>query len=244
MGSLSTLTLAQTALELREEQPELFSQAKIILAGGVVDQETAFRAAMLGAQGVQMGTAYLATEEITATGSLSPLYQEMIIAAQPGRTVVTGESLGLSVRALDTAKIRALQSLEKEMANSGLDESEARLRVERMVAGSLFVAAKSRPNPGEAELDRESCLAQGQFLAGAGAGLVREKTTLPQLHRSLAGGSFRPAPPPALKPRANGSAVIKHDSPERIAITGMALPTPWATPWSGSGRPPWPWRAA
>ena len=223
VGSLSTLTLAQAALELREEQSELFSQAKIILAGGVVDQETAFRAAMLGAQGVQMGTAYLATEEITATGSLSPLYQEMIIAAQPGRTVVTGESLGLSVRALDTAKIRALQSLEKEMSNSGLDESEARLKVERMVAGSLFVAARSRPNPGEAELDRESCLAQGQFLAGAGAGLVREKTTLSQLHRSLAGGSFRPAPPPALKPRANGPTVIKHDSPERIAITGMAL---------------------
>ena len=94
VGAHSSLTLAQMALEMRWRQPELFRGRHIILAGGIYNRETAVRAAMLGVDGLQMGTAYLATEEIVATGALKRLYQEMIVSSAPGKTVVSGESIG------------------------------------------------------------------------------------------------------------------------------------------------------
>ena len=57
---------------------------------------------MLGADAIQMGTAYLATREIVATGALSPLYQRLVVDSDPGMTAVSGESVGLRVRSLKT----------------------------------------------------------------------------------------------------------------------------------------------
>ena len=52
-------------------------------------------ASLLGADAIQMGTAYLATREIVETGALTSLYQRMIVESRPGATVVSGESTGL-----------------------------------------------------------------------------------------------------------------------------------------------------
>ena len=79
VGEYSTLTLAQIALELRRKEPELFRDRYVVLAGGIYNRETTFRAFMLGADAIQMGTAYLATREIVATGALSPLYQRLVV---------------------------------------------------------------------------------------------------------------------------------------------------------------------
>ena len=46
---------------------------------------------MLGADAIQMGTAYLATREIVETGALTALYQRMILESPPGGTVVSGQ---------------------------------------------------------------------------------------------------------------------------------------------------------
>jgi hypothetical protein len=40
---------------------------------------------MLGADAVQMGTAYLATREIVETGALTAFYQRMILESPSGR---------------------------------------------------------------------------------------------------------------------------------------------------------------
>src|SRR5665811_2193200 len=65
VGQHSTLTLAQMVLDLKRRQPSLFQDCRVILAGGIFNRETAFMAGLLGADAIQMGTAYLATQELS-----------------------------------------------------------------------------------------------------------------------------------------------------------------------------------
>jgi NAD(P)H-dependent flavin oxidoreductase YrpB (nitropropane dioxygenase family) len=105
VGRHSTLTLAQAVLELKRRTPSLFQNCRVILAGGIFNRQTAFIAAMLGADAIQMGTAYLATREIVETGALTALYQRLVLGSPPGGTVVSGQDTGLRVRSLRTPKL-------------------------------------------------------------------------------------------------------------------------------------------
>ncbi len=172
VGRHSTLTLAQMVLDLKRLKPALFLNRRIILAGGIFNRETAFMAAMLGADAIQMGTAYLSTREIIETGALTALYQRMILESPPGGTVVSGRDTGLRVRSLRTPRAAAVSSLEREFAADHPDESSFRARIEEMTAGSLFTAARGMDRPGGAHLDERTCLERGQFMSGACAGLI------------------------------------------------------------------------
>ena len=145
-------------------------------------------AAMLGADAIQMGTAYLATREIVETGALTALYQRMILESLPGGTVVSGQHTGLRVRSLKTPRVAAILSLEREFAAGHQDEASFRTRMEEMAAGSLFTAARGMDRPGGVALDEQACLERGQFMSGACAGLIREVRNLQSFHRELAEG--------------------------------------------------------
>ena len=188
VGRHSTLTLAQMLLDLRRRRPSLFQNCRVVLAGGIFDRETAFLAAMLGADAIQMGTAYLATREIVETGALTALYQRMILKSAPGGTVVSGQNTGLRVRSLRTPRMEAILSLEREFASGRQDEFSFRKRVEEMAAGSLCAAARGMDRRGDAPLDEQDCLERGQFMSGACAGLIREVRNLQSFHRELAEG--------------------------------------------------------
>lgn len=225
VGAHSTLTLAQMALELKRRDPDLFQNSWVVLAGGIYNRATAFRAAMLGADGLQMGTVYLATREIVATGALSSLYQRMILAARPGATAVSGETVGLGVRSLRTAKMAAIQTLERDFAAGREDEASFRRRLEALGARSLLIAARGVREPGGPVLDEATCLEEGQFMSGAAAGSISRVLSLAELHQELASGPLtlaRQHLPPLAAP-----AVLRVSrtgaGPERVAITGMAL---------------------
>jgi len=188
VGQQSMLTLAQMVLELKRRTPELFKNTRVILAGGIYNRETAFLAAMLGADAVQMGTAYLTTREILETGTLVPLYQQMILNSQPEGTVVTGQNTGLRVRSLNSPRVAAILSLERDFAAGHHDEASFRKEMEEMAAGSLYAAARGMDRPAGASLDEAACLERGQFMSGACAGLIREARKLQSLHRELAEG--------------------------------------------------------
>lgn len=225
VGAHSTLTLAQMALELRRREPELFRNARVVLAGGIYNRATAFRAAMLGAEALQMGTVYLATREIVATGALSPLYQKLILEAAPGATTVTGETVGLGVRSLKTAKMAAIQALEREFASGREEETNFRRRLEALGARSLLIAARGVREPGGPRLDETTCLTEGQFMSGAVAGAISRVLSVAELHEELAQGPL-PLVRPHLAP-THAPFVIRRSRPqedrERVAITGMAL---------------------
>ncbi|HWR03513.1 MAG TPA: SDR family NAD(P)-dependent oxidoreductase [Humidesulfovibrio sp.] len=214
VGRQTLLELAQAALCLRWAEPELFREARVVLAGGVCDGPSALRAALLGADAVQMGTAYLATREIVDTGALSAVYQREILAANLGATRISGESVGLRVRSLDTPKVRAICRLEQERGRGERDEASFRRELESLSVGSLLVAARNVRIPGGDPLPPQVCQAEGQFMSGAVAGNITGLKTLAELHAALVAA----APANGLAaPRRHG---IIH---ERIAVTGMAM---------------------
>jgi malonyl CoA-acyl carrier protein transacylase len=236
VGQHSTLTLAQMALDLKRRKPSLFQNCHVILAGGIFNRETAFMAAMLGADAIQMGTAYLATGEIAETGALSALYQRMILKSPPGGTVVSGQGTGLRVRSLRTPRVEAVLSLEREFAAGHQDEPSFRTRMEQMTARSLLAAARGMDRPDGAPLDERACLELGQFMSGACAGLISKVQKLQSFHRELSEGPLllhQPALPPnaSLSMETSSSGVghgLKRVAPhrddrERVAITGMSL---------------------
>ncbi len=225
VGEHSTLTLAQIALELRRREPALFRDRHVVLAGGIFNRETAFRAIMLGADALQMGTAYLATSEIVATGALSPLYQGLIVDSRPGMTEISGESIGLRVRSLKTPKMEAICTLEREWTSGAHDENSFRQSLENLSANSLLIAARGIKNPRGQAIDEETCLREGQFMSGAISGTVDHVSTIAEFHRDLAESPLEltlperdEQPDPAVAPRVS---LRKED--ERVAITAMAL---------------------
>jgi len=235
VGRHSTLTLAQRVLDLKRLQPSLFHQCRLVLAGGICNRETAFIAAMLGADAIQMGTAYLATREIVATGALTPLYQRMILESSPGGTVVSGQATGLRVRSLRSLRTEAVSSLEREYAAGQQDEQSFRTSMEAMTAGSLFAAARGMDRPGGASLDEKACLERGQFMSGACAGLIGEAMHLESFHHHLAAGELLLQQPfPGSIEETSESAlsglgksrqrvVLARGGGTRIAITGMSV---------------------
>jgi malonyl CoA-acyl carrier protein transacylase len=235
VGAQSTLTLAQMVLGLKNSDPSLFKNCRVILAGGIFNRETAFMAAMLGADAIQMGTAYLSCREIIETGALTPLYQRMILTSPLAGTIVSGQSAGLRVRSLKTPVTEAILSLEREFAAGHRDETSFRKQMETMAAGSLFTAARGMEKPGSMPLDERACLERGQFMSGACVGLIRDVHDLSSFHRELSQGTFllyqgdvnlinASLEPPAKRTERSGRQIIsKRKDRDRIAITGMSI---------------------
>jgi len=245
VGQHSTLTLAQIVLDLKRRKPSLFQNCYVILAGGIFNRETAFIAAMLGADAIQMGTIYLATQEIVETGALTALYQQMILESPPGGTVVSGQNTGLRVRSLRTPRVASVLALEREFAAGHQDEHSFRMRMEEMTVGSLFTAARGMDRPEGEPLDERACLERGQFMSGACAGLIGKVRKLDSLHRDLAEGPLllhqpfagpigkTPEAPTGISlsteipssgvGRGLKRAVPPGDDRERIVVTGMSI---------------------
>ncbi|WP_051328312.1 type I polyketide synthase [Desulfatirhabdium butyrativorans] len=236
VGRYSTLTWAQVILDLKLRNPALFEGRRIILAGGFCNRETAFIAAMLGADAIQMGTAYLAVSDIIETGALRPLYQKMILKAEPEGTIVTGEATGLRVRSLKTHVIDAICSLERNYVSQKEDEASFRFKTEALSAGSLLIAARGVNRLDGAILDETTCLKKGQFMSGAAAGTIRSVKSAGELHVELAQGPLAPGLPfvgPLMQEtvqdhgaqisRKVAMAAMRNNRSERIAITGMSV---------------------
>jgi len=188
IGEYTMLAFAQIVQELKRRDRGLFEGRRLILAGGIYSRETAFMAAMLGADAIQMGTAYLGTEEIVSSGALTKLYQRMIISAGLGDTVLSGEGVGLRVRSLKTEKIDAICSLERDF-NAGIEkEASFRKKIEALGAGSLLIAARGMDPESGDFLDEQTCLKQGQFMSGTCAGSIHKVQTINKLHQDLAQG--------------------------------------------------------
>lgn len=120
----------------------------VIAAGGIADGRAMAAAFSLGAEGVQIGTRFLASFE----AEIHENYKKKILSASIRDTVVTGMKLGHPARVLKTPFAR--QICELEVQNS--------LEAEKILVGSLKRAVL------EGDLD------SGSFMAGQVAGLVDE----------------------------------------------------------------------
>ena len=120
----------------------------VIAAGGIADGRGMLAAFALGAQGIQMGTRFVASLECTAHDN----YKQSIIKAKDRSTVTTGLSSGHPVRIIDNAMAREYSAMEKR----GADEAE----MEAFGAGKLRLAV------------RDGDVKNGSVMAGQISGMI------------------------------------------------------------------------
>lgn len=81
----------------------------VIAAGGVADGSGLAAAFALGAQGVQMGTRFIATKE----APFHEIYKQSLLEADDTKTMIVGRSIGKIRRIYDTPYAQKLIQLEK-----------------------------------------------------------------------------------------------------------------------------------
>lgn len=149
VGELTTMALVPQVVDA--------VNIPVIAAGGIGDGRGIAAAFMLGAEGVQVGTRFLVSNECTVHEN----YKEKVIKAKDIDTVVTGRPTGHPVRVLRNKLTRQFQLLEKEGAEGQVFEELGR--------GALPKAVK------EGDVD------QGSVMAGQIAGLVNKKQSCKEI---------------------------------------------------------------
>ena len=145
IGSATTMTLVPQVVDA--------VSIPVIAAGGVADGRGLAAALMLGAEAVQMGTAFcVASEAITHEN-----YKARIIKAKDIDSEVTGMSHGHPIRSLRNQMTKEYARLEREGAS--LEE------LELLTLGSLRKAVM------------EGDVVNGSVMAGQIAGLIKEQRT-------------------------------------------------------------------
>lgn len=142
IGQITTMVLV----------PQVVDSVKVpvVAAGGIADGRGLVAALALGAQGVQMGTRFVTSEECIA----HPAYKQAILDATDRSTAISGQSTGYPLRALENKLIHEFWEKEK----SGLSIEE------------LMEFGVGRVRLGLIEGDLEN----GTLLAGQIAGMIKE----------------------------------------------------------------------
>ncbi len=122
----------------------------VVCAGGIADARGAVAAFALGADGIQVGTRFICSDECIAHEN----YKQAVIKAKDRDAVVTGRSSGAPVRALKNKLTKEYQRLEKENATAE--------EIEQLGVGGLK----------RAFLDGDTQM--GSLMAGQSAAMVKE----------------------------------------------------------------------
>lgn len=122
----------------------------VICAGGIADVRGAVAAFALGADGVQVGTRFICSDECIAHDN----YKQAVLKAKDRDAVVTGRSTGAPVRALKNKLTKEYQRLESE--NASAEE------IEQLGVGGLRRAFE------------EGDVQMGSLMAGQSAAMVKE----------------------------------------------------------------------
>lgn len=149
IGELTTMVLVPQVVDA--------VNIPVIAAGGVADGRGMAASFMLGAEGVQMGTHFVATKE----ANVHQNYKDSILKAKDIDTKVTGRSTGHPVRCLRNNMTKVY--LKKEAEGASLEE------LELLSLGGLRKAVV------------EGDVVNGSLMAGQSAGLVKEEYTCKEL---------------------------------------------------------------
>ncbi len=125
-------------------------QIPVVAAGGIADGRGLVAALALGAQGIQMGTRFVCSEECIA----NPSYKQKILEAHDYSTAVTRQTTGYPLRTLHNNLTDRVLALEK----AGISKEELELfDISRMHLGLI-----------------DGDIEEGSLLAGQIAGLIKE----------------------------------------------------------------------
>ena len=156
VGEITTMTLI----------PQIVDAVSIpvIAAGGIADSRGFVAALALGAQGVQIGTRFVASQECIAHEN----YKTAILKAKDRSTVLTGIATGHPVRVLTNKFTRDYETMEK----NGASPEE----LEGMGAGKLKIAA------------RDGDMVNGSVMVGQIAGMISTVESVEDIIQDIVGG--------------------------------------------------------
>ncbi len=195
VGSLSSMVLWENAIATLINKNYDLSDIYLVFAGGIstcfasffISGITSFLAARGAKIGMQVGTAYLFTDEIVETKSIKSQYRDIII--RENETMVIGKSLGLASRTAPTRFARMMLETEAAMIKNK-DSLEKRKRVfEKKNIGSLLIGAKGFlpdfKNPGPENytwFEDEEHKEKGNFLVGDSLSFFDGPVTIKKIH--------------------------------------------------------------
>ncbi|MFS0782456.1 NAD(P)H-dependent flavin oxidoreductase [Bacillus sp. 1P06AnD] len=145
--------------------PQVVDAVKIpvIASGGIGDGRGMMAALSLGAEGIEMGTRFIATKECV---DANPLYKKALIEGSEQDTVIIKRSLGAPARAISNAWTDKILELEK--ANAGYTE------LKDYISGSTN---KKYIHDGKLE--------EGYAWAGQVLGMIKDEPTVQELFDSM-----------------------------------------------------------
>lgn len=245
VGPLCSFVLWETMIDelLEYLSPDKdASEYHVLFAGGIHDALSASMVAVMAAPlaergvrvGVQMGTAYLFTEELVRSGGIVDTYQREALNCD--RTVVLEVAPGQANRCICTPFAGTFEEKKHRLKREGRPPGETRLELEHMCVGHLSIASKGTCQGATDKLyelkttalNEEEQRAKGMYLIGQVGALRNQVCTIEGLHYDVAvEGSRR------LEARSRAYQEVKSLTPEQrpsdIAIIGMACIMPKAT---------------
>ncbi|MDR3589655.1 MAG: enoyl-[acyl-carrier-protein] reductase FabK [Negativicutes bacterium] len=156
IGAITTMALVPQVVDA--------VSVPVIAAGGIGDARGVVAALALGAQGVQIGTRFVASTECTA----HPNYKEAVLRAKDRSTVVTGLSSGHPVRIVSNKLSREFDELDRR----GAQPEE----FDRLGTGKLKAAA------------RDGDVQYGSVMVGQIAGIVTAIQPVEAIIQEIVGG--------------------------------------------------------
>jgi acyl transferase domain-containing protein/NAD(P)-dependent dehydrogenase (short-subunit alcohol dehydrogenase family) len=259
VGPLASFALWEQMIEvlLTEVPKGAEKDVHVLFAGGIHDALScamvAAITAPLAARGMKvgalMGTAYLFTREIVATGAIVQGFQDEALRCQ--RTVNLETGPGHASRCVDTAFAREFFETRKQLIREGRSAEEIRDALEDLNLGRLRIASKglNRSADGQiVQIDPQRQLAEGMYMIGQVATLRAEPVRLEDLHLDVCRGAQlqleavaaprpeRAAPQPSdiaivgigtLLPKADGPDAYWHNILHQVRTIGPVPPKRW-----------------
>ncbi len=248
------------------------AEVSVLFAGGVgsewgaafVGGLTADLAAQGLKTGIQMGTAYLATEEAVSTCAITSVYRDLTVESRG--TAVIGRTVNTRARCANSPMAARLIERERDRVRDRVPLRERKELYEKDNLGALRLASKGcaiDPETAETdcpvfcELPPEEQLDRGLYLMGQAVALTDAPTTVEKLHHRIVEqgrmvlerntGRIE-APIEITTPKSADAFEVEPDR-EPIAIVGIGLRFPGANSpdsfWdqimsgrSGIGEPP------
>jgi len=209
------------------------SEIDLLFAGGIHDAASSAMVQVLvaplvarGARvGILMGSAYLFTEEIVASGAIVPQFQKEVIDCE--RTVNLESGPGHASRCAYTPFAQEFFRTRIEHRENGMPADESRAILDDLILGRLRIASKGRTRRGlNAELESLSAAAQraeGMYMLGQVATLRSQVTRIEALHREVSDGAAA-----LLQDRLDAveAPALAADAPADVAIVGIASVLP------------------
>ncbi|MCA1959166.1 MAG: nitronate monooxygenase, partial [Desulfomonile sp.] len=245
LGSLDLWSANFAELEKAALDGLDLSEVTVLLAGGIATgRAAAFVAGMVEGFtarglniGLQMGTAYLATEEAVSTGAITRTYQEL--AVRSDRTVVIGRTVNTRARAAGSPMAATLVKRETQRVRDGVPLRERKELYEKDNLGALRLASKGcaiDPSTAAAEcpvfyqLPPDEQLERGLYLMGQVVSLLDGPTTIEALHDEIItnGRRIYEGDSPAIEPIADTPEAVVEADREPIAVVGIGLRFPGA----------------